>query len=533
MSDDDAKFSPDPQEELARFFARLRERANRSAFHGIASEPSPPESREQAVPSVIVEQSAAPDPQEELARFFARLRERANRSTFHGVASEPSPPESREQAVPFAIVEQSPAPDPGSGADDPIRPSDGGFAPPTALPLASAVVEQSPVFDQASGADDPVRSSDERFAPAVALPLREASLPPGPVALAGVTNTEPALPSQSLDQSRPQPKRVGDLGGPNLVQRAGRHRPRARASILLAGATLLLLAGAGAVLLLQSNKGTPSLIAVVDAPLITLRAPASGRLQSVSVAEGQLVPAGTVLFTIRSEAPPDPSVSELQIRMAKALTRQETVGRKLAELGGVPTTPVDPAPAAAKTNKEDQPRRDDLLQQQADVAREVALLETALAEAQASQSANVETPVIAVGAALVWSVTAQAGTELVSGVALGQVVDCTRMFLVTTSPAGAAAEFKPGEDVRVLFASSNSPAVGTISTVHAGDGVLRQHGDLVITADASAIASASHSACPIGRTAQVMRNEDRIVTQRDFRRSELAGQQKGTSSELP
>ncbi|CAH2603914.1 conserved protein of unknown function [Rhodovastum atsumiense] len=531
MKDNDATLSPDPRKELMRFFALLRSASERRAtldsfgntprdpeagidragFHRVTAPvpwpippvPSPAESHVRASPEagsgprqelmrvfvVICEysesrsntlpswQTAGSDPTpwwlppegpaqvrdgishvpasrpgEELTRVFAILRADAeDKAPCTGFGGTPPSPEdgvaqaqwqdwvarlSRQEAPPESATAA-----PTGQRKPPAAPLP---SPPSPLPIRADTPPPPPTTVLSMDSHTPAPAGEDRNPPTEASPVATPPALDAPAVMPAPGEGEPNVRSLPLHATPPRAESVAlPKKTINLLQQPGQKpaRPVRTRAFAYAVTFLLVLGGAAEMLMQNSALAPPLLIAVIDAPLLTLRAPHAGYLQSVSATEGEVVQAGTVLFTLRRSASPDPAAAGMQSQPMDAPLLDEGV-------------------ISLKTER----------------------------------------------TALVWSLPVRPGSEVAAGNGLGQVVDCTRLFLVAATPAGATASFTQGQQVGILFAGSTGPVSGTVGARStAGNDVLGRNSDLIITADTQAIVAASHSACPIGRTARITR----------------------------
>lgn len=312
------------------------------------------------------------------------------------------------------------------------------------LETAQVIPDAAVILPEPHSPNDPPQS-----------PGLPAETPTTPTHLA-FQNTTPLAPLQAAE--------LAALYGSNAPREAkpDRLKPRRprgkRVATVAALIAIAAVAGVGFVVLPKMLAAPETIQAQFTAPMLVLRAVASGAVRTVAVTVGQAVEPKTVLLTIRTDTQTDPTLTDLQSRLSSAQVR----------LGRVSDAPSDGRQRDAAT-------------------AEVNSLQKAV-------SSTDDRPVVAGVRGVVWSLDTQTGLHLEAGDPLIQLADCGRAFMVVRD---AASHFKAGQTVLITMPSLR-PFHGT---VRASSGVAEPPNTLVI--DPTGFAAASGNACPVGVTAQV------------------------------
>ena len=328
--------------------------------------------------------------------------------------------------------------------------------------------------------------------PPAPSPSVEPAYTPHPAKLSPTLRAPPPLlppllpPGQQPRVAQPTEDTPGEAGWdaprrrPGFVPAQVAGRPGRRRSWAIAAAVILIpVVGAGLMLgtrLLGGPARPAGQSAVFNAPIMVLRAAASGRIESVAVANGQSVEPGTVLLTIHAEQPPDPAMIVLRNRLAAATGRAASLDAALA--GPAPTTDAGRAKLA------------DTKRLRAAAGAEIDQLQAGLAAVSAPAAADT-----AVKAGLhgkVWSVEATTGTTTAAGAPLVRLLDCDHPFLTLAN----AGPLQAGQTVEVRMPGLPP----TSGTVRLASGIAEPTGSLVI----EPAKIAGPNGCPVGLAATVI-----------------------------
>ncbi len=235
--------------------------------------------------------------------------------------------------------------------------------------------------------------------------------------------------------------------------------------------------------------------ATINAPLLTVRAPAAGRVASITAVEGERVGPSTTLAVVANTAPPDDIAKGLKERLNAIDQRLNALDKQLASLPATdPAGPGFPSKEAAGLHQ----------QRDAVADQEERFKETLARETAASNKSLV--PITANIDGMVWSILVSQGAEIPPDLALAQIVDCNRMFLDVRADASALG-LHSDEKVQVQLDGDHGVISGTVRArpANANGGSAAEEGRWVIAVDPTQLQTATRNFCPVGQRARITR----------------------------